>query len=234
MLPTAAAATAGAGAGAGSEQEEEQQEEGEDQRQREQQEEARERYVLADSAHALFACRLRARGDREGAARAFADVFGWAPRPDLNPRVLTLALPPHRVTAGDGSVKGDRGEGEGEGVAVAAQVEAHASYDAPHVLLVGSALLPVHAAPRAAPGGFNGEEGAGFDAAAPRANPLLLGGELPKVLEVLAHCAALRWPALLVGPSGSGKRRVLRHLARLSGHALVEVRPCICLDLTPI
>ena len=167
-----------------------------------------EHYVLADSAHALFACRLRARGDREGAARAFAEVFGWAPRPDLHPRVLTLPLPPTPTPAAATAAGADADAGAGGGT---------------HVVMVGTALLPVHPAPRAVPGGYNGEEGLGFDPHAPRSNPRLLGGELPKALEVLAHCAALRWPALLVGPSGSGKRRVLRHLATLTGHPLIEV-----------
>ena len=47
-------------------------------------------------------------------------------------------------------------------------------------------------------------------------------GSHARTVETLAHAVSLRWPVLLVGMSGSGKRRVVRHLAALCGQRLVE------------
>jgi len=47
-------------------------------------------------------------------------------------------------------------------------------------------------------------------------------GSLSRTLETLAHAVSLRWPVLLVGSSGSGKRRALRNLSAVCGQRLVE------------
>lgn len=49
-----------------------------------------------------------------------------------------------------------------------------------------------------------------------------LRGSLRKVLEMLSFSVNLQWPVLLVGSTGSGKRRSVRKLAEMSGHRLVE------------
>ncbi|RHY65930.1 hypothetical protein DYB30_003550 [Aphanomyces astaci] len=41
--------------------------------------------------------------------------------------------------------------------------------------------------------------------------------------EALMHCVRLQWPALLVGPSGSGKSAIVKLLASLTGHRLHEL-----------
>jgi MoxR-like ATPase len=151
-----------------------------------------DRYILADAAYMLFFSRLRTRADREGASKAFSDVFGWTPMPDYTPPM---------------QVVGDS-------------------------VLIGLALLPKSSlSSRSNRGGlgFNGEEGPeGY-----QSNPLLLAG-LCKVTETLAHCVSLKWPALLIGPSGSGKRRCLRHLALATGTALVEFPATASTDSTEL
>ncbi|RHY33814.1 hypothetical protein DYB32_001374 [Aphanomyces invadans] len=42
-------------------------------------------------------------------------------------------------------------------------------------------------------------------------------------MEALMHCVRLQWPALLVGPSGSGKSAIVKLLASLTGHRLHEL-----------
>ena len=98
-------------------------------------------------------------------------------------------------------------------------------------ILIGLALLPKNVYTRGSGRGlgFNGEEGPmGY-----QSNPLLLAG-LGKVVEVLAHCVALRWPALLIGQSGSGKRRSLRQLAAVTGTSLVEFSATASTDSTDL
>ena len=151
-----------------------------------------DRHVLADAAYMLFFSRLRTRSDREGASKAFADVFGWTPLPDHYPSM---------------QVVGDS-------------------------VLIGLALLPRSLLSSRARGqgmGYNGEEGPnGY-----QSNPLLLAG-LQKVLETLAHCVSLKWPALMIGPSGSGKRRCLRQLALTTGNYLSEFAATSSTDSTEL
>ena len=98
-------------------------------------------------------------------------------------------------------------------------------------VLVGLALLSKNFCTRGSGRGlgFNGEEGpTGY-----QSNPLLLAG-LGKVIESLAHCVALRWPALLIGQSGSGKRRCIRQLAAVTGTGLVEFSATASTDSTEL
>jgi midasin len=53
-------------------------------------------------------------------------------------------------------------------------------------------------------------------------------------METLAHCVSLKWPALLIGPSGSGKRRTIRQLALATGSALVEFSATSSTDSTEL
>lgn len=154
---------------------------------------AEDRYILADAAYMLFFSRLRTRADREGASKAFSDVFDWSPLPDHNPSV-------QRVGSN---------------------------------VLIGLALLPrsilANTSSSVAGIGYNGEEGPeGY-----QSNPLMLAG-LSKVMETMAHCISLRWPALLIGPSGSGKRRCLRQLALVTGRSLVEFPATASTDSTEL
>jgi MoxR-like ATPase len=154
---------------------------------------AEARYILADAANMLFFSRLRTRADREGASKAFADVFGWSPLPDHNPSVQRVG----------------------------------------NNVLIGLALLPKsflsNTSSTVAGVGYNGEEGPeGY-----QSNPLMLAG-LSKVMETMAHCVSLRWPALLIGPSGSGKRRCLRQLALATGRSLVEFPATASTDSTEL
>jgi len=59
-------------------------------------------------------------------------------------------------------------------------------------------------------------------------------GNLSKVLESIAHCVALRWPVLLVGPFGSGKKRCIRTLANITGNRLIEFDVMPSTDSTEI
>ncbi len=59
-------------------------------------------------------------------------------------------------------------------------------------------------------------------------------GSLRKPLEGLASCIALSWPVLLVGSSGSGKKRMLRHLAILSGNFMFEFSATFSTDSTDL
>ena len=61
----------------------------------------------------------------------------------------------------------------------------------------------------------------------------LLGG-LAKVEECVSHCVGLRWPVLLVGAAGAGKKTVLRHLANISGNVLVEFSATSSTDSTEL
>lgn len=49
-----------------------------------------------------------------------------------------------------------------------------------------------------------------------------LRGSLRKVLDMLSFSTNLHWPVLIVGSSGSGKRRSVRKLAAMTGNRLVE------------
>ena len=100
-------------------------------------------------------------------------------------------------------------------------------------VLIGLALLPrsflANTSSSVAGIGYNGEEGPeGY-----QSNPLMLAG-LSKVMETMAHCVSLRWPALLIGPSGSGKRRCLRQLALVTGRSLVEFPATASTDSTEL
>ena len=57
---------------------------------------------------------------------------------------------------------------------------------------------------------------------------------LMKYLEVLAGCSKLCWPALIVGESGVGKRRVLHQLAKLFGAKLVSYPVATTSDVTEL
>ncbi|CAK4340295.1 unnamed protein product [Aphanomyces euteiches] len=64
----------------------------------------------------------------------------------------------------------------------------------------------------------------------PRASFFEPSNQLPPLLthwlepmEGLMHCVRLQWPALLVGPSGSGKSAIVKLLAAMTGHRLHEL-----------
>ena len=52
--------------------------------------------------------------------------------------------------------------------------------------------------------------------------------------QTLAQAVRLRWPVLLVGPSGSGKRRAIRALASATGRQLVEFSATSSTDSTEL
>jgi len=63
-------------------------------------------------------------------------------------------------------------------------------------------------------------------------SPLM--GNLSKCLESISHCVALRWPVLLVGAFGSGKKRCIRTLANITGNRLIEFDVMPSTDSTEI
>ena len=63
-----------------------------------------------------------------------------------------------------------------------------------------------------------------------------LKGNLRHILESVATCVQEKWPVLLVGNVGSGKRKCIRHLAHLAGHLsnLVEFSVTPSTDATEL
>lgn len=59
-------------------------------------------------------------------------------------------------------------------------------------------------------------------------------GQLLNTVQNVATCINLSWPVLLVGPSGSGKRRCIRYLAQLCGHELYELSMTPTTDATEL
>ena len=55
-----------------------------------------------------------------------------------------------------------------------------------------------------------------------------------KSLESLLHCVSMRWPALLVGPCGSGKRRCVEYLAMQTGHVVEHYSASTATDSTDL
>jgi MoxR-like ATPase len=55
-----------------------------------------------------------------------------------------------------------------------------------------------------------------------------------KSLEYLLHCISATWPLLLVGGSGTGKRRCIRILANYSGNHLVEYYASVSTDISDL
>lgn len=59
-------------------------------------------------------------------------------------------------------------------------------------------------------------------------------GRSKKISESIAHCISLNWPVLLVGPYGSGKKRIIRNLAHESGNQLLELSASQSTDITDL
>jgi midasin len=55
-----------------------------------------------------------------------------------------------------------------------------------------------------------------------------------KSLESLLYCVSMRWPALLVGPCGSGKRRCVEYLAMQTGHVVEHYSASTATDSTDL
>lgn len=90
---------------------------------------------------------------------------------------------------------------------------------------IGAASIPVHLSPSIRNSPYHGIFSSKFPIGA-------VGNQ--KNIEVLATCVALRWPCLLVGPAGSGKRRSIEYLAGATGRQLRYFSAIPSLDSTEI
>ena len=157
--------------------------------------EDRARRLVSDAAHCLFVCRLRARADQERVLACFSKHMGFDMLRDGSP-VLTACV-----------------VGGGEGTALG------------HAVAVGGAILPVHCRPQMPsclpPPPLTSPLSSGLAAAIGGCHSVLRG-QLPRVMEAVAHACRLSWPVLLVGSTGSGKRSAVRQLASLTGSVLHE------------
>ncbi|CAM9188295.1 unnamed protein product, partial [Ectocarpus fasciculatus] len=61
-----------------------------------------------------------------------------------------------------------------------------------------------------------------------------LFGEAALCFENIALCVNMKWPALLIGPPGAGKRRTIRYLAEITGNHLVEFSMTSSVDASDI
>ena len=141
--------------------------------------------LVCNAAYILFMLRMRTYEDKHKLSLAFAEVFNFPLRVNINP-VLNVANDQIRVGLAS--------------ISVTSEPSISSSYADSNY--------------------FNYQQ--------------KIFGPLRKPLEGVASCIALSWPVLLVGSSGSGKKRILRQLAILSGNFLFEFSATFSTDSTDL